>query len=323
MEHTRRWIGGRRERDGALQSMARWDLRNRWVLQQDRVEERYIGSSRNPGEDHQNVNLSSWICYILRVSYPVCAPVICNPSSGQSLTLPRLNPRLMAGVDSYVGFDPVAKEFKLLLMNVSSVAGDLFSVEHQVLTLGTKNSSWRLVECCIPHYTSRKWICILYYAAAANSSFFSSMVVCFDLRSEKFSFVNFLESFNRAMHESTTLVNYNGRVGLLMSEDSSDISQASKSFDMWVLQDAEWSRCVYVLPPSWKDVVTENMRIIGMVGGTNEIVLSPRLQYVPSYIIYFNVESKRIRKVGIKGLESIQGKRSYTYLNYVENVKLL
>ncbi|KAG2308830.1 hypothetical protein Bca52824_028578 [Brassica carinata] len=317
--------------------MARWDLRNRWVLQQDRVEERYIGSSRNPGEDHQNVNLSSWIWHDgemgrLPRRHGSGGPVsetkkqkmeYSRRPSGQSLTLPRLNPRLMAGVDSYVGFDPVAKEFKLLLMNVSSVAGDLFSVEHQVLTLGTKNSSWRLVECCIPHYTSRKWICILYYAAAANSSFFSSMVVCFDLRSEKFSFVNFLESFNRAMHESTTLVNYNGRVGLLMSEDSSDISQASKSFDMWVLQDAEWSRCVYVLPPSWKDVVTENMRIIGMVGGTNEIVLSPRLQYVPSYIIYFNVESKRIRKVGIKGLESIQGKRSYTYLNYVENVKLL
>ncbi|RID66827.1 hypothetical protein BRARA_D01942 [Brassica rapa] len=219
-----------------------------------------------------------------------------------------LNSRLRVGVDSYLGYDPVAKQLK-----------------HQVLTLGTKNLSWRLVECCVPHFSCRKWICIggvLYYTASVNSSSFSSMLVCFNLRSEKFRFVSFMETFSRAMHESTTLVNHDGKLGLLMSEDSSNVTRSSKSFDMWVLQDAEWSKHVYVLPPSWKDVVTETMCIAGMVG-TSEIVLSPRFQYVPSYVIYYNVESKTIRKVGIQGLEAFQGSRFYTYLNYVENVKFL
>ncbi|CAN6843014.1 unnamed protein product [Brassica oleracea var. botrytis] len=231
-------------------------------------------------------------------------------------------------MDSYLGYDSIAKEFKLLSMNSSRVTDRWISKEHQVLTLGTKNSSWRLVECCIPHYTSRKWLCIsgvLYYAASVNSSSLNSMVACFDLRSEKFSFVKFMETFSRTMHHSTTLVNYDGKLGLIMSRSSRNVSQANKSLELWVLRDAakhEWSKHVYVLPPSWKDVVTETMRIIGMVG-TSEIVLSPSFQYVPSYIIYFNIESKRIRKVGIQGLEAFQGKRSYTYLNYVENVKFI
>nr|VDD14487.1 unnamed protein product [Brassica rapa] len=243
--------------------------------------------------------------------------VICNPSTGQSLILPTLKSSKTSGIESYLGYDPVSKEFK--------VFGELFSVEHQVLTLGTKNLSWRLVECCVPHFSCRKWICIggvLYYTASVNSSSFSSMLVCFNLRSEKFSFVSFMETFSRAMHESTTLVNHDGKLGLLMSEDSSNVTRSSKSFDLWVLQDDEWSKHEYVLPPLWKDVVTETMCIAGMVG-TSEIVLSPRFQYVPSYVIYYNVESKTIRKVGIQGLEAFQGSRFYTYLNYVENVKFL
>ncbi|CAN7018994.1 unnamed protein product [Brassica oleracea var. botrytis] len=126
---------------------------------------------------------------------------------------------------------------------------------------------------------------VLYYAAAAYSSYERTMVACFDLRSEKFSFVN----FSRAMPSSTTLVNYNGKLEL---------------------------------PPLWKDVAARNMCIAEMVG-VNEIVLAPWFQNVPSYVIYFNVERKTITKVGIQGMEAFQGKRFDTYLNYVENVKLI
>ncbi|KAJ4903408.1 putative F-box protein [Raphanus sativus] len=214
-------------------------------------------------------------------------------------------------------FDPVSNKHKVLSMK--STGGEQIFV-HQVLTLGTddnnlSSSSWRLVQCCVPHCSSRKWICIggvVYYVALVNSSPFNSMLVCFDLRSEKFScFVNFFENSSRARHASTALVNYDGRLGLVMSEDSSNVTQASKSFDLWVLQGFEWSKHVYVLPPTWKDVVTETMCIAGMVG-TDEIVLSPRFQFVPSYVIYYNVESKKIRKVGIQGMDAFQGKRFYT-----------
>ena len=213
--------------------------------------------------------------------------VIFNPSTGQSLTLPILNSRMRGGVNSYLGYDPIAKQFKVLSMKSTKVVSgdDRISADHQVLTLGTDNLSWRLVECCVPHfYSSRKCICIggvLYYAASVDSSYFDSMVVCFDLRSEKFRFVNFMETVNRAMHESTTLVNYDGKLGLIMLEDSSNVTRSSKSFDLWVLQDDEWSKHVYVLPPSCKDMVTETMHVYFWNGGTSEIVLSPRFQYVP------------------------------------------
>ncbi|KAL0740653.1 hypothetical protein Bca4012_082166 [Brassica carinata] len=256
---------------------------------------------------------------------PVRVPVVCNPSTGQSLTMPRLNSKKKYGVQSYLGYEPIAKEFKVLSMNKLLVSGEWTSVEPQVMTLGTKKLSWRLVECCVPHLPSSKWICIsgvLYYADRAAGSLENSMVVCFDLRSEKFSSVK----FGKAMPDSTTLVNYGGKLGLLMSGDSNDVTRASTSFELWVVRDAakhEWSKHVYVLPPSWENVVAaEIMYIAGMVG-VNEIVLAPWFQREPYYVIYYNVERKTITKVGIQGLEAFQGKSFHTYLNYVQNVKLL
>ncbi|KAF3556130.1 hypothetical protein F2Q69_00017136 [Brassica cretica] len=248
----------------------------------------------------------------------VIVTVICNPSTGQSLILPRLNSKEKYSVESYLGYDPIVKEFKVL-----SVCDD--GKEHHVLTLGTKKQSWRLVECCIPHCSSSKWICIsgvLYYIAAEpRSSSRESMVVCFDLRSEKFSSVKLLGGFNKALPLSATMINYNGRLGLLTCY----VFRTCKRSKLWVLRDAakhEWSKRVYVLPPSWKDLVTGPMYIAGMVG-TKEIVFSPLYQIVPSYVIYFNVKSKTIRKVGIQGMEAFQGEMINTYLNYVENVELL
>ncbi|KAF8108846.1 hypothetical protein N665_0104s0159 [Sinapis alba] len=255
---------------------------------------------------------------------PAYVPLICNPSTGQSLMLPTLkSSRKRFGVESYLGYDPVSKEFKVLSMEPSFVTGH--TVGHQVLTLGTKKLSWRLVECCIPHLSSRKWICIsgvLYYAARVAMFSEDYMVVSFDLRSEKFSSVKF---GTKPMPGSTTLVNYGGKIGLLMSGDSYDVGQESKSIELWLLLDAakhEWSKHVYELPLYWEVVVTETMCIAGMVG-TNEIVLSPRYQNVPYYLIYYNLESKKIRKVGIQGLEAFQGNSFKTLVNYVENVKLL
>ncbi|WZZ55039.1 hypothetical protein YC2023_055146 [Brassica napus] len=219
-------------------------------------------------------------------------------SARQSLILPTLKSRKRFGVESYLGYEPIAKEFKVLSMECSCESGEWISAKHQVLTLGTNKLSWRFVECCIPHLSSSKWMCIsgvLYYAAAAYSSYERTMVACFDLRSEKFSFVN----FSRAMPSSTTLVNYNGKLGLLMSGDLGDFG------DIAIL-----------------DVAARNMCIAEMVG-VNEIVLAPWFQNVPSYVIYFNVERKTITKVGIQGMEAFQGKRFDTYLNYVENVKLI
>ncbi|KAJ4902890.1 F-box protein DOR [Raphanus sativus] len=276
--------------------------------------------ARPPGYDKLFGCTNGFFCYggTQGRNKPVLVTVICNPSTGQSLTLPRLNSKDNYGVESYLGYDPIAKEFKVLSLRDGK--------EFHVLTLGTKKLSWRVVECCIPHCSSCcKWICIsgvLYYIARESRSSVESMVVCFDLRTEKFSSVKLLGGFNKALPHSTTLINYNGRLGLLMS--SSYVSRSWKSFKLWVLRgdsEREWSNRVYVLPPLWKDVVSDYMRIAGMVG-TNEIVLVT-YQRVPSYVIYYNVKSKTIRKVGIQGLATFRGATIDTYLNYVENVELL
>ncbi|KAL0740657.1 hypothetical protein Bca4012_082170 [Brassica carinata] len=161
---------------------------------------------------------------------PVYVPVICNPNTGQSLTLPRLKSRKRFGLESYLGYEPIAKQLKVLSMEIS-----LVSMKHKVLTLGTQKLSWRLVECSIPHSPSRKWICIsgvLYYAASVNSYSLNCMVVCFDLRTEKFTVINFMETFNRALPGSTNMVNYGGKLGFLMSGDSHDVTRASTSFEL-------------------------------------------------------------------------------------------
>lgn len=256
------------------------------------------------------------------------APLLCNPSTGQSLALPKLEWKkryVLESYHGYLGYEPIAKEFKVLSMITSLVCGEWISVQHQLLTLGTERLSWRSVECCVPHRPSSNWICIsgvLYYIATAGKHMLESIIVCFDLSSEKFSFVNLMKTFCIEMLDLTTMVNYNGKLGLLMPREAAYICEESKSIELWVLQDAEWSNRVFVLPPSWEDVVSEYMHISGMASSSNEIVLVPTFQSVPSYVIYFNIERKTITKVEIQGLEAFDGKNCYTYLNYVENVKL-
>ena len=70
--------------------------------------------------------------------------------------------------------------------------------------------TWRLIECDVPHsYPGTKSICIngvLYYNARDSNG--DDMVVRFDVRSEKYSFVNFIE---RRMLPAT-LINFQGKL---------------------------------------------------------------------------------------------------------------
>ncbi|XP_010480341.1 PREDICTED: F-box protein DOR-like [Camelina sativa] len=85
--------------------------------------------------------------------------VICNPSTGQSFTLPKMKTRRRVALSSYLGYDPIEKQFKVLAMTFPSGSDDGISEEHQVLTLGG-TGSWRMIQCCIPHCPGWKVICI-------------------------------------------------------------------------------------------------------------------------------------------------------------------
>ncbi|CAA7023460.1 unnamed protein product [Microthlaspi erraticum] len=250
--------------------------------------------------------------------------VICNPSTGQSFTLPKMKTRMRTCMRSYLGYDPIEKHHKVLTMTYTPERG---AGEHQVMTLGTGKLTWRMAECGIPHYSPGPiCICInglLYYIAQADRSSKDHLIVCFDVRSEKYSFIKAVE---RVMYFLPTLVNYNGKLCSLTLQRSTNrmITRVTRTFEMWVLEDAEkheWSQHIYKLPPLWKNVVEDNfLHFVGLTG-TNEIVLSSNYSSDAFYLYYYNFEVETIRRVGIQGLGSGYG--IDTFLNHVDDVKLM
>ncbi|KAG7600454.1 F-box associated interaction domain [Arabidopsis suecica] len=88
--------------------------------------------------------------------------VICNPVTGESITLPKVK---ATGVgESYFGFDPSSKKFKVLCMTWSRYGTPN---THRILTLETGKRLWRMIQDpVLPHYSWYDEICIngvLYY----------------------------------------------------------------------------------------------------------------------------------------------------------------
>ncbi|KAL0701068.1 hypothetical protein Bca4012_057190 [Brassica carinata] len=164
-------------------------------------------------------------------------------------------------------------------------------------------------------------------------------IVCFDVRSEKFKFVNKAEDME--LWSGTTLVNYKGKLGVLLSFGY--ITQDSEYFELWVLIDAEkheWSKHVCVLPPLWKNIVSDTMlEFVGMTS-RGEIVMSTCYLSNPFYVYYYNIEDNTITRVEVQGMEAFmkdntvtsiesQGMDAFVYcrvhisLSHVEDVKLM
>ncbi|KAL1194399.1 F-box protein [Cardamine amara subsp. amara] len=266
----------------------------------------------------------------------VTVPWICNPSTGQSLALPRVKTR-RKGVISFFGYDPMDKHFKVLCMTLSYIGGPYTSQDHQVLTLetGKKRLSWRKIKCEMPHYpasveqTKRyDGICIngvLYYLACITHGYFHD-IACFDIRSEKFYYIK------RADHGmditlgawfQSTLVNYKGKLAKLQPGFSSNVIYTS--VQLWVLEDAEkhqWSSYIYVMPPPWRNISEENKLCFVGTTRSGEIVLSPNTIGDFFYLAYYKPERDTISIVGIKGMEAFKSHRAYTFLDHEEDVKL-
>ncbi|KAF3558974.1 hypothetical protein F2Q69_00017129, partial [Brassica cretica] len=234
------------------------------------------------------------------------APVICNPSTGQLF-----------------GYDPIDKQVKVL-----SLSGEpnMVSEEYQIMTLGMGKLFQRMINCgrfllCNPHF---KGICIngvLYYPSV-DFPRGSYLLVCFDVRSEKLTFIN----DDNFIIMVGTMINYNGKLGFLLSVKSDYVDESSTSVNLWVLEDIEkqeWSEHIYVLPPLWKDIVGRaSLSFVGMTR-TNEIVMQP-LAYPPTplYLIYFNIERNTVVRVAIQGMDGPGCAHVKIFLDHVENVKL-
>ena len=179
----------------------------------------------------------------------VHVPVICNPSTGQSLPLPRVKTKRVKS-RSLFGYDPIDKHVKVLSMSVSQGSVLPVAEEYQVVTLGTGKLSQRMINCgrelelrYWPHIRGRCINGVLYYPSMDMSTE-SHVLVCFDVRSEKFSFIKVDMFFTEG-----TMINYNGKLGLLWSEGW--LSRSSTSVNLCVLEDSEsrngLSMCMYCL----------------------------------------------------------------------------
>ncbi|CAN6996762.1 unnamed protein product, partial [Brassica rapa subsp. trilocularis] len=245
--------------------------------------------------------------------------VICNPSTGQSVTLPKIPKlkKMKRTAKSFFVYDPIEKQHKVLAM--AMVDGrDV----HQVLTLkGTRNLTWRMIECSVPHYyPGPKCICIdgvLYYGAWGSNN--GHILVCFDVRSEKYSSI---KAIQRAVEE--------GKLASLRAQPNPHaISGTSTSFEMWILEDPEkheWSSRIYKLPPVWKDVVAWEVLFFKGVTATNEIVLSPKTSSDLYDFYYYNFDKESITRVEFQGMRPFRkgwGSGVFTLLNHVEDVKLI
>ncbi|KAG7568683.1 F-box associated domain type 3 [Arabidopsis thaliana x Arabidopsis arenosa] len=257
-------------------------------------------------------------------------PMICNPNTGQALPLPKVKTRRVK-VRSFLVYDPIEKQFKVLSMTWPCYGNDDKNCkEYQILTLGTQTLSWRMIDCCLPHHPAHDGICIdgcLYYQAMVGPLSGISTIVCFDVRSEKFNFVK--KARGMALYGQSALVNYEGRLGAIQSDGlhiAGIINSQTRSLELWVLVDAEkheWSRHVYVLPPMWKNVVAEaELNIVGRTS-TNEIVLSRHYSSVAFYLFYYNPERNTVRRVEIQGMDEFKHSRVHTFLDHVEDVKLM
>ncbi|KAG2312685.1 hypothetical protein Bca52824_024242 [Brassica carinata] len=275
------------------------------------------------------------VCLTHLRKYKRTASVICNPSTGQSLPLPNVKTR-STHVNSFLGFDPIGKQFKILSMTTMDYHN---CEEHQVLTLGTRKLSWRKIECSVSHYFRHiiHGICIngvVYYVAGVNGPPMANGIVCFDVRSEKFSVINRDEEM--ALWSQSTLVNYKGTLGALLSDGFTEVNGETKCFELWVVVDAgkhEWSKHISIsLPPLWKNIVADAKLFFVGVTGTDEIVLSPSYVSEPYYyasepyylyVYYYNIERNTIRRVEIQGMDAFQHCSVRISLNHVEDVNLL
>ncbi|EFH69921.1 hypothetical protein ARALYDRAFT_890673 [Arabidopsis lyrata subsp. lyrata] len=245
------------------------------------------------GIDHQYLcSYASGLIYIpvryLRISKDLEC-MMCNPTTGRYVSLLELDSYKRSR--NFLGFDPIRKQHKVLFMN--NIVNDEWV--HHILTFGTEKLMWWKIQCTLNHEPFGKEICIngvLYYSARTDHA--NLLIVCFDVRSEKFNFIDASYFF----YTYTKLINYKGKLGVTNLEYG---GLFSIELCVWVLEDVEkqeWSKHVYSLTETVVLQCDYNICVAGMTA-TGEIVLS---QYntstsKPFYVFYFNPDRNTIQSV--------------------------
>ncbi|EFH68110.1 hypothetical protein ARALYDRAFT_892576 [Arabidopsis lyrata subsp. lyrata] len=236
------------------------------------------------------------------------ARVICNPVTGESITLPKLK-----GRSSYFGFDPISKHFKVLCMTENT---------HWILILETGKRLWRTIQDPVPSHSFMDDDGIFINGILYYMGYFGGLclkIVCFDFRLEKFGVVKLDKDMQ--IIPKLTLFNCKGKLGV---HQHIGMWCEVKSFALWVLEDAgehKWSKRIFILPS-----IVRFQMFVGMTG-TGEIVFSPCKSFQPNpfYIFFYNIERNTVTRIHIQGFEEFEHHRTsvQTILNFVEDVKFI
>uniref|UniRef100_A0A1J3HPG3 F-box protein n=1 Tax=Noccaea caerulescens TaxID=107243 RepID=A0A1J3HPG3_NOCCA len=227
---------------------------------------------------------------------------ICNPSTGQALTVPCKSSR------TSLGYDPVEDQFKALTL-VSSIHHhhDEGSLVHEVITGigGGGGGSRREVKSPL-YYPVKNGPCIngfMYYGAWAPRQRRNPVIVCFDVRYERLSFIKAPKDVV-VLECNSILIEYNGKLASIVR-----CPLSFSSFDLWILEDVEkqeWSKQTFELPYSLMHMTSPGTNKAG------EIIFAPKAlshDVQPFCIFYYNLESKSITSVRIHGIGDDQGFR--------------
>ncbi|XP_019100391.1 PREDICTED: F-box protein At3g57590-like isoform X1 [Camelina sativa] len=255
--------------------------------------------------------------------------VICNPVTGMYESLPDLMRYRKAR--GFLVIDPIDKQKQFKVLSEAYPFSDQRE-HHKILTFGTGELSWRsdIVSCPAYDRSLSEGICIngvlCYLAQKVSES--SCVIVCFDVRSEEFKFID-AECFNNDQVVDTTelvLVNYKGKLGGINWKRGQAGERRTIELCIWVLEDVEkqeWVDYVYTLPEN--EVLDSCDFSIAGVTVRGEVVLCMKYTFKPFYVFYFNPERNTLQSVEIKGfganLEAFENRgRVYAFVNHVEDL---
>ncbi|EFH70098.1 predicted protein [Arabidopsis lyrata subsp. lyrata] len=198
--------------------------------------------------------------------------LMCNPSTEQFVKLP--------ATTAFVGYDPIDDQYKVLSWNRTRYDSN-GHLQHKVLTLGD-GEVWRHIKDTPLPYTYRATqtnICVngfLYYVAWLTQTK-DMVLVCFDVRSEKLSFINAPKDVVQ-WGRKAVFIEYKGKLASIVRDPYDRFHSTNKA---------------------------------------GEIIMAPKRlssDFRPFYIFYYIVETKNIRRVRLLGIgDSEEFRRSYGF----------
>ncbi|CAH8253983.1 unnamed protein product [Arabidopsis lyrata] len=284
----------------------------------------FIFSSSYEGHESSSslvTNLDMTIPSVTVICFSTCASVhgligstrsgpflVCNPCTGKVTMLP------CSGAHTSFGYDPVDGQFKALTQVSPYSYQEPDFLVHEVLTLGGGESSWIVKKVTTPvYYTATRKLCIngfVYFGAWTPRSRIDPVIVCFDVRYERLSFIKAPMDVV-CLEGDSILIEYKGKFASIVRHPYADFH----SFDLWILEDVkthDWSKQTFQLPFSLG--LGTKMTSPG-INKAGEIIFAPKTlsrDVQPFYIFYYNVERKDMRKVMLKGIaDDEQFRRRY------------